>query len=218
MTTDSRRLMGMGRLISGRVPEASFDYCLSLLTGHRLELVINRPRRTRLGDYSPPRRGRPWHRITVNENLNPYAFLTTLLHEIAHLHVALTFRGRVQPHGPEWKQAFATLLEPVVDSHGLPDDVTAALERMMDNPRASSCTDRDVLAALSRYDAHQPTGLRLDDLPEGSVFRLSSGKVFRHRQRLRTWHRCTELTTRREYRVRGSCLVQVVESDGPHGQ
>ena len=210
--------MGMGRLISGRVPEASFDYCLSLLTGHRLELVINRPRRTRLGDYSPPRRGRPWHRITVNENLNPYAFLTTLLHEIAHLHVALAFRGRVQPHGPEWKQAFATLLEPVVDNHGLPDDVAAALERMIDNPRASSCTDRDVLAALSRYDAHQPTGLRLDDLPEGSVFRLSSGKVFRHRQRLRTWHRCTELTTRREYRVRGSCLVQVVESVGQPGQ
>lgn len=195
------------RQLAERIPAASCEYVIGLLVMHPVDLIISRPRRTRLGDYRPPRRGHVRHRITVNEDLNPYAFLTTLLHEIAHLEVAVSLRRRVRPHGPEWKRAFGRLLEPVVADHGLPDDVAAALRRMIVNPRASSCSDRHVLAALTRHDDTGPV-VRLDDLPPGSVFRLESGRTFRHRRRLRTWHLCTEIRSRRAYRVRGTSRVE----------
>ena len=47
-------------------------------------------------------RGRPHHRISVNENLNPYAFLITLLHEVAHMTTWEKHRLRMRrcrPHG-----------------------------------------------------------------------------------------------------------------------
>jgi SprT protein len=202
------------RQLSDRIPPASCEYVVSLLMAHPVDLIISRPRRTRLGDYRPPHRGRVRHRISVNEDLNPYAFLTTLLHEIAHLEVAVSHRRRVRPHGVEWKRTFGGLLEPVVAEHGLPEDVADALRRMILNPRASSCSDRHVLAALTRYDETGPV-TRLDDLPPGSIFRLESGKTFRHRRRLRTWHVCTELRSRRAYRVRGSSRVERVDDQPP---
>jgi len=45
---------------------------------------ISRSRRTKLGDYTAPFRGET-HKISVNHDLNPYAFLITTVHEFAHL-------------------------------------------------------------------------------------------------------------------------------------
>ncbi len=208
------RRMEVAHVLSGRIPAESMDYVIDLLAVHPVHVLVSRPRRTRLGFYRSPGRGQVWHHISVNEDLNPYAFLVTLLHEIAHLHVQLhvapTRRRRVAPHGREWKCAFGQLLEPVVREHGLPSDVTAAIEGMLDNPRASSCADATLLEVLSRYDPDADSVQRLDDLPQGSLFRLTSGRVFRHKQRLRTWHLCEEVGTRKRFRVRGSSRVEIV--------
>ena len=48
------------------------------------KLKITKERKTRLGDYTSPR-GDLNHTITINYNLNKYAFLITLVHEVAHL-------------------------------------------------------------------------------------------------------------------------------------
>jgi SprT protein len=48
------------------------------------EFKISKNRATKLGDYRHPFKG-AGHRISVNHNLNAYAFLVTTVHEFAHL-------------------------------------------------------------------------------------------------------------------------------------
>lgn len=200
------------RGLASRIPPSALAYVVDLLLDQPVQLVVTRPRRTRLGSYTSPSPGRPWHRITVNEDLNCYAFLVTLLHEIAHLHA---FRGasrRIAPHGREWKRAFGNLLHPLVHTPTLPADITEVIRGMLTNPRASSCADPELVAVLSRYDATASTLPRVDELPPGCTFRLGSGRVFKHTRRLRTWHLCEEVRTRQVFRVRGSSRAELLES------
>ena len=48
------------------------------------DLKITRPRKSKLGDFRPPKPGKR-SSITMNEDLGPYQFLTTFVHELAHL-------------------------------------------------------------------------------------------------------------------------------------
>ena len=51
----------------------------------KCEFKISRNRNSKFGDYRPPHDGKG-HRISVNFDLNPYAFLVITVHEFAHLH------------------------------------------------------------------------------------------------------------------------------------
>lgn len=59
--------------LSRYLPTGTDQQVLSLLQQHRVLLTITRERRTVLGDYRH-RTHDQQHRITVNGNLNPYAF------------------------------------------------------------------------------------------------------------------------------------------------
>lgn len=193
-----------------KVPEGTAQRVHHLLAGRRVVVMLARPRRTKLGDHRPPVRGRTHHRITVNDNLNPYAFLTTLLHEIAHMTTWERLRHRVRrypPHGREWKREFGTILEPFVEASLLPEDVTAALAAFMRNPAAASCSDRGLVLALAKYDSPEPGRLRVEDLPPGSLFRVDTGQVFRLGPRLRSRYQCFEQPGGGEYRVHGLSRV-----------
>ena len=65
-----------------RLPAGTATHVAELLGRLPVRLRIARPRRTKLGDHRPPGRGWTMHRISINDDLNPYAFLTTLLHEM----------------------------------------------------------------------------------------------------------------------------------------
>ena len=59
-------------------------------------------------------------------NLNPYRFLMTLVHEVAHL-VAFQKYGRaIKPHGKEWKFTFQTLMLPFIRPGSLSKCVVTA--------------------------------------------------------------------------------------------
>ena len=213
----------LGALTLGALlPAGTHAYVAGLLAGtgmdHAMLVRLSPPRRSKLGDHRPPGRGREMHRVSVNQDLNPYAFLTTLLHEIAH---ATTWekhrrRGRaVKPHGEQWKSEFERLLGPVVAGGSLPGDIEAALSQYMRNPAAATCSDRGLMLALSRYDRDEPGRTRLEELPPGTVFRLDCGRAFRMGPRLRTRYRCFERRSGREYRVHALSRVEVL--DGPEG-
>jgi SprT protein len=196
---------------ASRLPAGLLPHVAPLIAAHRVTVRLSRPRRSKLGDHRPPGRGVPHHRITVNENLNPYAFLTTLLHEIAHVTTWEKLRYRVRrypPHGKEWKREFARILEPAVAGGMLPDDITAALAAYMQNPAAASCSDRGLMLALARYDRELDDRPRVEDLEAGAVFRVGNGLVFRLHQRLRSRYQCYEIASGREYRVHGLCRVE----------
>ena len=196
-----------------RLPENTHGYVASLLAVYPVDVRLSRPRRTKLGDHRAPTVLRRRHRISVNDDLNPYAFLTTLLHEIAHAATWVSHRGRirrVRPHGSEWKAEFERILLPVVAGRMLPDDVGAALSRAMRSPAAATCSDRDLMLALARYDAVEPGLVFVESLAVGTIFRTDGGRMFRLGPKLRSRYRCIEQRTGCEYRMHPLCWVSPV--------
>jgi hypothetical protein len=212
MTVESTSA-AIGRLL----PPGTEAYVEELLARQPCAIRLARPRRTKLGDHRPPGRGRAGHRISINDDLNPYAFLTTLLHEIAHAATwerherRRRYGRRVRPHGVEWRAEFAGLLEPVVSLGVLPEDVNAALTRSLARPAAATCSDRELLLALGRYDRLDPTLVRVEELAVGGWFRLPNGAVFRAGRTLRTRRQCFAARTGVEYRVHGLARVEPIE-------
>ena len=210
----ARPRFAVGRAIAGLVqpllPSGCDAYVADLLGRQPLELRLARPRRTKLGDHRPPSRSSARHRITINDDLNPFAFLTTLLHEIAHAATWERHRGRrrIRPHGPEWKAEFGVILRPIVAGDVLPPRVCEALARSLENPAAASCSDRGLVLALAEYDAEPAGQVRVEDLAERAVFRAANGGVFRAGRLLRSRRACFELATGREFRVHGLAFVE----------
>ena len=159
---------------------------------------ISRSRASKLGDYRPPYGGKG-HRISVNHNLNPYAFLITTVHEFAHLKTWNTYKNKVKPHGPEWKADFRELMRPFIQSGLFPDDIQQAIVRYLDNPAASSCTDLGLYRVLRRYDATETSAHTVEELPENTVFALKNGRTFQKKEKIRKRYRCIEVATQRTY-------------------
>jgi SprT protein len=198
-----------------RLPESTHGYVAKLLAAHAIDVRLSRPRRTKLGDHRAPTTLRQRHRVSVNDDLNPYAFLTTLLHEIAHAATWECHRARmrrVRPHGPEWKAEFERILLPVVAGRMVPDDLGAALDRSMRRPAAATCSDRDLMLALARYDAVDPGLVFVESLAAGTVFRTDGGRLFQLGPKLRSRYRCIEQRTGLEYRMHPLCRVTPVAS------
>ena len=196
------------------LPVAAVDHVARLLEGLAVDLRVVRPRRSKLGDHRPPPAPLRPHRITVNADLNPYAFLTTLLHEVAHAATWERHRGgflrrrRLRPHGPEWKQEFSWVLAPVVEAGVFPDDVATAVARSLQNPAAATCSDRDLLLALARYDQPPEGRVRVEQLVEGTWFRIDGRHAFRAGRLVRTRRQCFAAGSGREYRVHGLLFVE----------
>lgn len=196
------------------LPVAAVDHVARLLEGLAVDLRVVRPRRSKLGDHRPPPAPLRPHRITVNADLNPYAFLTTLLHEVAHAATWERHRGgflrrrRLRPHGPEWKQEFSSVLAPVVEAGVFPDDVATAVARSLQNPAAATCSDRDLLLALARYDQPPEGRVRVEQLVEGTWFRIDGRHAFRAGRLVRTRRQCFAAGSGREYRVHGLLFVE----------
>ena len=81
------------------IPLAAQDKVNDLLNHEPVLVKVVKKRRTKHGDFRKLPSGKI--QITVNENENPFRFLITLLHEIAH-HIAFQEYGfRIAPHGRE---------------------------------------------------------------------------------------------------------------------
>lgn len=164
----------------------------------RCEFKISKSRNSKFGDYRPPFRGKG-HRISVNHNLNPYAFLVTTVHEFAHLHTWNEYEQRAKPHGAEWKSNFKKMMTPFFEKEIFPEDVKIAITRYLQNPAASSCSDQGLFRVLKRYDANPGKSKTVESLPPNAVFCLKDNRVFRKEGLVRKRYRCTELKTGRIY-------------------
>ena len=203
------------------LPVAAVDHVARLLEGLAVDLRVVRPRRSKLGDHRPPLAPLRPHRITVNADLNPYAFLTTLLHEVAHAATWERHRGgflrgrRLRPPGAEWKREFSAVLAPVVKAGVFPDDVATAVARSLQNPAAATCSDRHLLLALARYDQPHEGRVRVEELAEGTWFRIDGRHAFRAGRLVRTRRQCFAAGSGREYRVHGLLFVELLAAEPP---
>ncbi|MCU0381963.1 MAG: SprT-like domain-containing protein [Chitinophagaceae bacterium] len=180
------------------LPEGSFEMVSEFLLHHKVHLTITRSRATVLGDYrhATPNRN---HRISVNGNLNPHAFLITLLHELAHLLTFQHYGNRVQSHGREWKKQFADLLRFFLQHHLFPEDIRQALEASLHNPAASSCADDRLMRVLRRYDQRPDDIVSVEELQKGAIFQIRGGRTFRREDVLRKRIRCVEVDSGKVY-------------------
>ena len=152
------------------------------------EFKISKNRTTKLGDYRHPYNG-TGHKISVNNNLNAYAFLVTTVHEFAHLLTWNDHRNKVKPHGEEWKRNFKRMMVPFIEKNIFPDDVHKAIINYLDNPTAASCTDLKLSRTLKKYD--NVIGLlRLEELPVNTLFTIKDGRRFKKGERFRKRYRC----------------------------
>lgn len=196
-------------ILQSHVPQPSVDYCFNLWKASPFELKLSKSRQTKVGDFTS-RRSKVHPRITLNNDLNPFLFLTTYIHEVAHLHVFLSYGNRVDPHGEEWKQSFTDLLIPLLWENIFPEQILHELRRHMVSPKASSFADTKLTEAFRMFDKNKDHAAVLSQLPEGSTFQLQ-GKYFKKGKLRRTRVLCKELKSKRDYLVPADALVSNVQ-------
>ena len=180
------------------LPEGSFEEVLHYLQTHKVHLTISRKRQSVLGDYRHAVGGKT-HRISVNGNLNKYAFLITLLHELAHLFTYDQFGHRVLAHGPEWKNEYSKILAKFLLKKIFPTDIQKALLTTLQNPAASSCGDEKLLRVLHQYDEKKAGMTLVEALPEGAIFKIKGERIFKKGEKVRKRFKCIEVSTGKLY-------------------
>ncbi len=189
------------------LPADAVDMVYNSISSHKLQLRISRQRHSKLGDFRPGINGRP-HRISLNHDLNPYNFLIVFVHELAHLVVFNQFRYRVMPHGKEWKTTFRELMKPYFEKQIFPDDIGLALKNYLRNAKAANGSDLELSRVLSEYDPHVEKNPRIETLPEGTLFRVPGGRVFKKMERMRKRYKCLCLDNNRLYLFNPLATVQ----------
>lgn len=190
-----------------KVPENAVIYCYSLWEEQPFKFIITRKRDSKFGDYRYSISTRQ-HTITLNEDLNIYAFLVTYLHEVAHLKTTVQHGLRVKPHGEEWKRVFQELVVPLFSENIFPDSILKPLLKYISNPKASSCSDIDLMKALRDFDLDRKE-VYLSELKLGDSFKLNK-KEFIKLEIKRSRSLCKEISTGRQYWVPEAALVKQI--------
>ena len=180
------------------LPEGSFENVVHYLHQHKVHLTVTRERKSVLGDYRNAVHGKN-HRITVNGNLNKYAFLITLLHELAHLLTHEQYGHRVAAHGKEWKKLYPQLLADFIEKKIFPADIENELRRSLTNPAASSCAEESLMRVLRTYDERKKELCFIEELPAGTFFKIKDGRIFQKGEKLRKRFKCSEKNTGHVY-------------------
>lgn len=191
------------------MPEKAVPLIVQWITEYDFKLKIKKERSTKLGDYRAPFGGSN-HQITINYNLNKYAFLVTLVHEIAHLTTYNKFKNSVMPHGAEWKQEFRIMMQPFLDTEIFPVELLYAIRKYLNNPAASSCTDKNLYRALRLYDEDANAGIYLEKLPLNAMF-VFQGNLYEKGQKIRTRFTCKEVRTGKIYLFNPLAEVEMFE-------
>ncbi len=180
------------------LPPATGDPVMVYLQQHNVHLTIAKERASILGDYRH-RTNHANHRISVNGNLNKYAFLITLLHELAHLLTFEQYGNKVQSHGKEWKMIFGQLLAQFVEHKIFPLDIEKEILLSLKSPAASSCAEDGLLRVLRKYDGGNPNQQLVEEVELNKLFRTKDGRIFRRGEQLRKRFKCQEVKTGKLY-------------------
>ncbi len=192
------------------IPVESHVMVRALLDVEHLSIKVKNERKTRHGDYRQLSHGK--HQITVNANLNPYRFLITLIHEIAHFEAYKTHGRQIKPHGREWKRTFQHLMLPFLRPEIFPTELLPLLAKHFKNPKASSDTDAPLSLALNNYNAANDNTY-IFDVPLGRTFKLYNGRVFKRGEQRRKRFECVELKTGKLYLFNPNAEVELLTND-----
>lgn len=176
------------------IPEKAIPIVQYLIEQHRFVLKIVQQRQTKHGDFRKLPNGK--FQITVNNNLNQFQFLLTLIHEIAH-HVTYQKFVKVQPHGKRWKTVFQHLMLPFLQPDIYPKHLLPLLANYLKNPKASTDADVNLSLALKKYSRELGKNF-IFEIVNGNLFRFK-GKTYQRGAKRRTRFECLQTETNRVY-------------------
>ncbi len=202
MSTDS------AQVFARFVPLASVDYCNEIYQSLSFELKIKKSRQSKFGDFRYDLTKKK-QTITINNDLNPFHFLITYLHEVAHLITFKEHGTKVPPHGKEWKNNFKRVMTPVLKEDVFPRPVLDALHVHLSNPKATSCSDPALYQVMQQYD-QTSDNILLKEIRMKEVFEFN-GKVYRKLEKRRTRSLCEQLSSKKKYLIAEIASVKRIE-------
>jgi hypothetical protein len=183
-------------LLFNYLPKSAHPQIEVLLKELNIDIKITKERITKHGDFRFYPNKKPI--ITINQSLNPYRFLITLLHELAHFKVFQNYKSGIKPHGKEWKRAYREIVFPFLNPEIFPNPICSTLAKHMINPKASTDRDFELVMALKAFDDQQGQ-IHIYELQEGAVFQISNGRRFIKIKKRRKRFECKEISSGRTY-------------------
>ena len=190
------------------LPKHVSRHLQNLLELEGVSFKLSKPRKTKFGDYRYNRVNRT-HQISVNQNLNPYAFTITFLHEIAHKSAFSKYGFKILAHGKEWKSEFQSLLIDMLGKDFFPEELVPSLLKYIDNPKATTSSSPHLVKALAAYDDSK-NELTLEDVEENQNF-LYLEKEYTKIKKRRTRSLCLESKSQRKYLILETTPITLLE-------
>lgn len=208
---DLKKVVKIATILQKYLPEGTVDYVVKLLSTYPVSFRIVKPRKTKLGDFRVTH-GVDRPQITINGDLNAFAFLITTIHEFAHLKTWREHGHNAKPHGQEWKANFVSLMHPLIQLNVLPREIEQALLNSFMNVKASSCTDIQLQRVLKSYDLFSSDQVLLEKLPKYATFALGT-QVFEKGELRRTRFLCRDLSDGKQYLINKLATVEQVNNE-----
>jgi len=155
-------------MLSKFLPENSVEIICSWIEELNVCVRVKNPRHTKKGDFKVINNKLF---ISINNNLNKYAFLITLTHELAHAFVFFRYGNHVKPHGVEWKTIFKKMLIKLMMNNCFPKNIIKPLAFYAKNPAASTFTDINLSSVLLKYNMKK----------EATIAEIKDGHIFFYR-------------------------------------
>jgi len=190
------------------IPKASIPLIKKWIKELNILVKIKKSRNTKLGDFTVNKKEE--YLISINKDLNKYAFLITLTHEIAHAFVWKKHKRKVAPHGIEWKITFKEMMLNFLNADIFPDDLLRPLSKHIKNPKASTVNDYNLSDMLRKYDNNKQ--LILSEIPDGSVFSTISGRQFVKLNKLRKRYKCKATDSNKIYLFNPLAAVALLDN------
>ena len=182
------------------IPDNSFEYYKEILDKNEFAFLIKNPRQRKLGDFKVDF-NTGLLTITINNNLNPYQFHLTFLHEYAHYLTYKKYSNKVKPHGVEWKIEFQKLLINSIENNifnGEIKDIIIRCYLVKKLSFNSNCREFD--SYIKSLD--QTYWISLNDIPDNTYFiSKSSNRIFKKLNTRRTRCLCEEYNTNQRYLI-----------------
>ena len=179
--------------------DEAVDLVCKLITDYNINLRVSSSRKTKIGDYKPPSYSSKFHQISINGDLHPDYFLLVFLHEFAHLLVWVNHKRKALPHGKEWKTFYGRLIRDFIDRDCFSDDISSVLQNYSHKPKATIAGSPELWKALKKDIPGNSDTFSVSELPEGTVFKSSGGRLFKKHARVRTRFRCMCVKTGKWY-------------------
>ena len=193
------------------VPDAAIPLLSKYLNHWKVNLVLAPKRITKHGDFRMLSKG--VYQISVNNSSNPYRFLITLIHEIAHLVAFKDFGYSIKPHGKEWKICYQKLMIPFLNPIIFPNDLLNLLVYHFKNPRASTDVDFNLVIELNKFDPVTEKNY-IFELDFGTIFETDNGRKFVLGSKRKKRYECDEVSTKRKYFFSPHAQVKRIQRNG----